>query len=134
MALYVLSDICLLADVFQAFQNQSLNEDQLNLAYFVSAPQLAWNALLKHIERPITLITDPEMYRMIQPNICGGTCHASVCYAYANNKLMGLLYDPHLLTSYIKEVNAKNLYGWAMSQEMLDSDFEWVSDDECRSS
>ena len=40
MALYLLSDICLLADVFQAFRNQSLNEYQLDPAYFVSAPQL----------------------------------------------------------------------------------------------
>ena len=30
MALYLLSDICLLADVFQAFRNNSLDEYQLN--------------------------------------------------------------------------------------------------------
>ena len=78
MALYLLSDICLLADVFQAFRKNSFNEYQLDPAYFVSAPQLAWNALFKHIDRPIQLITDPEMYRMIQPNIRGGICHASV--------------------------------------------------------
>ena len=41
MALYLLSDICLLADVFQAFRNNSLDEYQLDPAYFVSAPQLA---------------------------------------------------------------------------------------------
>ena len=84
MALYLLRDICLLADVFQAFQNQSLDEYQLDPAYFVSAPQLAWNALLKHIDRLIPLITDPEMYHMIQPNIRGGICHASVRYARTN--------------------------------------------------
>ena len=89
MAVYLLSDICLLADVFQAFRNQSLDKYQLDPAYFVSVPQLAWNALLKHIDRPIPLITDPEMYRMIQPNIRGGICHASGRYARANNKLMG---------------------------------------------
>ena len=37
MALYLLSDICLLADVFQAFRNISLDEYQLDPAYFVSA-------------------------------------------------------------------------------------------------
>ena len=41
MKLYLLSDICLLADVFQIFRNNSLEEYQLDLAYFVSAPQLA---------------------------------------------------------------------------------------------
>ena len=88
MALNPLSDICLLADVFQAFRNNSLDEYQLDPDYFVSAPQLVWNALLKHIDRPIPLITVPEMYRMIQPNIRSGICHASVRNARANNKLM----------------------------------------------
>ena len=69
---------------------------------------------------------------MIQQNIRGGICHASVRYARANNKLMGSLFDPWLLISYIMEVDANNLYGWAMSQEMPDGDVEWVSDDECR--
>ena len=67
----------------------------------MSAPQLDWNALLKHIDRPIPLITDLEMYRMIQPNIRGGICHASVRYARADNKLMGSLYDPQQPTLYI---------------------------------
>ena len=88
MALYLLSDICMLADVFQEFRNNSLDEYQLDPAYFVSAPQLEWIALFKHIYRPIPLITDLEMYCMIQPNIRGGICHASVRYASANNKLM----------------------------------------------
>ena len=38
---YILSNICLLADVFQMFRNNSLNEYQLDPAYFVSSPQLA---------------------------------------------------------------------------------------------
>ena len=131
MAFYLLSDICLLAEVFQAFRNNSLDEYHLDRFYFVSAPQLAWNALLKHIDRPISLITDPVMYRMIQPNIRGGICHASVRYARANNKLIGSLYDPRQPTSYIMEVDTNNLYGWAMSQEMPDGDFERLSEDEC---
>ena len=72
------------------------------------------------------------MYRIIQPNIRGGICHASVRYARANNKLMDSLFDPLLPTSYIIEMDANNLYGLAMSQEMPKGDFEWVSDDECR--
>ena len=90
----------------------------------MSAPQLAWNAFLKHINQSIPLITNPEMYRMIQPNIRGGISHANVCYARANHKLMGSLYDLTKPTSYIMEVDAYNLDGWAMSQEMPDGNFE----------
>ena len=89
MELYLLCDVCLLADVFEQFRKTSLEEYQLDPAYFVSAPQLAWSALLKYINRPIYLISDPEMYRMIQPSIREGICHSSVRYARANNKLMG---------------------------------------------
>ena len=45
---------------------------------------------------------------------------------------MGSLYDQRQPTSYIMEMNANNLYGWTMSQEMPDGDFEWLSQDECR--
>ena len=68
---------------------------------------------------------------MIQPNIRGGICLASVRYSRANNKLLGLIYDPRISTSHIMEVDANNLYGLDMSQELPDGDFEWMSDDEC---
>ena len=83
----------------------------------MNAPQLAGNALFKNIDRQIPLITDPEMYRIIQPNIRGGICHARVRYARANNKMISSLYDQRQPTFYIMEVSANNLYGWAMSQD-----------------
>ena len=61
---------------------------------------------------------------MIQPNIRGGICHASIRYARANNKLMGSLYDPRKPTSYVMKMNVNNLYGWAVSQEMHNGNFE----------
>ena len=45
---------------------------------------------------------------------------------------MGSLYDPRHPTSHMMEVDANNLYGWAMSQEMPDGDLEWLSEAECR--
>ena len=62
MRLYLLNDICILADVFETFRANSLEEYQLDPAYYMSAPQLAWSALLKFIIRSIHLITDQEMY------------------------------------------------------------------------
>ena len=69
---------------------------------------------------------------MIQPNIRGGIGNASVRYARVNNKLMGLLYESRQPISYIMDVDANNLYGWAMSQKMPHIYFEWLSEDKCR--
>ena len=53
MCVYLLPDICILADVFEAFRANSLEEYQLDPAYYMSALQLAWSALLKFINRSI---------------------------------------------------------------------------------
>ena len=45
---------------------------------------------------------------------------------------MGSLYDFTKPISFIVEVDANNLYGWAISQEIPDGKFEWVSAEECR--
>ena len=77
MRLCILSDVAFLADVLQMFRYNLLDKYQLDPAYYMSALQLTWSALLKFIYRPIYLITDPEMYCMIQPNIRGGMSRLS---------------------------------------------------------
>ena len=80
----------------------------------------------------LELICDPEMYRMIQPNIRGGICHESGRYVRANNKYMGELYRPEEADSFIMYIDATNLYGWAMSQALPYFDFEWLSEEKLR--
>ena len=128
LKLYLASDVCQLADVFQNFRSMCSGNYDLDPAYFVSAPQLAWNSMLKMQNLELELISDPEMYRMIQPNIRGGICHASGRYARANNKYMGALYRPNEPESFIMYIDATNLYGYAMSQELPFSDFEWLTE------
>ena len=48
----------------------------------------------------LELISAPEMYRMIQPNVRGGICHSSVRYTRANYKYMGALYRPGVPVSH----------------------------------
>ena len=48
--LYVQSDTLLLADMFENLRNICLNIYQLDPVYFVSAPGLAWQGLLKRQE------------------------------------------------------------------------------------
>ena len=48
--LYVQSDTLLLADVFETFRKVCMKMYELDPAYFLSAPRLAWNACLKKTE------------------------------------------------------------------------------------
>ena len=80
----------------------------------------------------LELISDPEMYRMIQPNIRGGICHASGRYARANNKYLGALYRLNEPESFIMYIDATHFYGLAMSQALPYSEFDWQPDAQLR--
>ena len=45
--LYVLSDTLLLSNVFEIFRKMSIKIYELDPAYFLSAPIMAWQACLK---------------------------------------------------------------------------------------
>ena len=85
LELYLRSDVCLLADVFQNYRTNCKAYYDLDPAYFVSAPQLSWNAMFKSLKLKLELISDQEMFLMISPHILGGFCHACVRYAKAYN-------------------------------------------------
>ena len=88
--------------------------------------------MFKKTKLEVKLLSYPEMYRMIQPNIRGNICHASVRYAKAKNMYMGALYDPTKEDSYILYISANNLYGWAMSQALPKNSYAWLSNAEVR--
>ena len=110
----------ILTDVFETFRDVSLTQGKFEIdpAHNVSAPQMAWDAMLKKTDATLDLITDPSMYQMIEGGMRGGVCMISKRYARANNKSMGKLYDPRIKSSYITYLEANNLYGWAMSQPL----------------
>ena len=64
---------------------------------------------------------------MVEEGIRGGICHSIHGYAKANNKYMEN-YDENKESSYIRYLDANNLYGWAMSQKLPKNNFKWVED------
>ena len=122
--LYVQSDTLLLADVFENFRNKCIKIYQLDPAHFLSAPGLAWQACLKKTEGKLEFLTKNDMLLMVEKGIRGGICHAIHRYAKANNKYMNN-YDKNKESSYIQYLDAKNLYGWAMSQKLAVNGFKW---------
>ena len=122
---YVQSNTLFLADVFENFRNKCIEIYELDPAHFLSAPELAWQACLKKTEAKLELLTNNDMLLMVEKGIRGGTYHAIHRYAKANNKYMKH-YDKNKEYSFIKYLDANNMYGWAMSQKLPVDGFKWI--------
>ncbi len=115
--LYLKTDVLLLADVFENFVNISVNEFGINPLYCVSLPGYTWHCGLKYTEIELEYIKNPDMLLCIENNIRGGI-----------SSVMGDRYVKSNEQTKILYLDANNLYGWAMSQNMPYKDFEFVVD------
>ena len=127
--LYVQSDTLLLANVFENFRDMCIKVYELDPAYFVSLPELAWQACLKKTNIELELLTDYDMLLMVEEGIRDEIFHSIHRYAKANNKYMKN-YNNNEESSYIQYFDANNLYGWAMSKKLPVSGFKWIDNNE----
>ena len=123
--LYKKSDTLLLADIFENFRNECLETYQLDPAYFLSLPGLAWQACLRMTGVELKLLTDPNMLFMVEEGIRGGITQVSHVYAKANFKYMKN-YDKNEESSYLEYLDANNLYGCPMTEKLSVAGFNWV--------
>ena len=96
---------------------------ELNPAYFLSAPGLAWQACLKNTGVELELFTNIDMLLMVEKGIRGRMSQAIHRYAKANNKYMKN-YNKNIKSSYLIYLDANNLYGWVISQKLPENGFE----------
>ena len=125
--LYLKSDVLLLADVFEKFRSTCLKHYKLDPVHYYTSPGLAWDACLKITGQNLELLSDYDMLMMFERGIRGGITHISKRYAEANNKYMKN-YDPEKKSTFIQYLDANNLYGWAMSQNLPTHGFKWMKD------
>ena len=74
--LYVQSDTSLLADVFENSRDKCLDIDNLDPAYFLSAPGLSWQSRLKITGQTLELLIYENMLLLFEKGIPGGICEA----------------------------------------------------------
>ena len=128
--LYVLTDVLLLADIFENFRSTCHEQYDLDPAHYYTSPGLSWDAMLKKTGVELELLTDPDMHLFIEKGICGGVSMIGKKYASANNPYVEgyKCNDPHIYLTYL---DANNLYGWSMSRPLPQKNFlGWVTDDD----
>ena len=123
--LYVQLDTELLADVFENFRKVCLKEYKLEPCYFVSAPGLAWTAMLKLTKVKLELLTDVDMLSMFEEGKRGGISQAIHKYATANNKYMKN-FNKRVISTFLQYLDANNLYGWAMFKKLPIEGCQWI--------
>ena len=126
--LYVLTDVLLLADVFENFRTICLASCKLDPAHYYTSPGLAWDAMLRMTGVELELLTDPDMHLFIEEGIRGGISMIGKKYSVANNPYVEG-YDAKKPNIHIWYTDCNNLYGLAESQYLPRSDFQWLSQD-----
>ncbi len=64
--LYLKTDVLLLADVMTEFRRVCKKVYGLDALHYYTSPGLAWDAMLKYTKTELDLISDPNMYQMIE--------------------------------------------------------------------
>ena len=125
--LYLMTDVLLLADIFENFRDMCLETYKLDPAYYITLPNFAWDAMLKYTNVQLDLVYDLEMYQMLEKGKRGGMCGVSHKHAIANNQYLSN-YDENTPSSYITDIDANNLYGLAMSMKLPKNDLQWCQE------
>ena len=84
--------------------------------------------MLKMIGINLNLITDTDMYQMVEKGLRGGVSYIANRYFKPNNKYLSD-YDKNKDSSYLIYLDANALYSWAMSQPLPTGGFKWLKKD-----
>ncbi|XP_065667722.1 uncharacterized protein LOC136088013 [Hydra vulgaris] len=124
--LYNVSDVLLLADVFENLKDVCMKNYKLDPAWYYTSPGLAWDAALKKTKVKLELLSDYDMILMIKKGIRGGISLISNRLGTSNNKYMNDAYDKSKESTFIQYLDANNLNGWAMKiLEILEVDLNY---------
>ena len=111
--LYLKTDVILLTDVFENFRTVCMKAYKLDPAHYYTSPGLSWDSMLKFTKIKLQLITNIDMYLMVESGLRGGISVISQKHAEANNsEVEG--YDDTKPNSFITYLDANNLYGMYM--------------------
>ena len=123
--LYCHLDTVLLLEVLCDFRATIFKEFGLDSTRYISIPQLAYDCMLKTLDKPIGGMGDAEMILMCERNIRGGVSYINERHVQLSDyqDCEATVQDQLLYT------DANNLYSVAQSAPVPCGDFEWCADD-----
>ena len=117
-------DVLLLAGAFAKLRGSSFKNYELCPSHYLNTPPLSWDAMLSMTKVELELISDANMHFFFGKGAEGGAFYISNRYSQANNKYLKS-YDPKQESKLIIYLDAKNLFGYAISKFLLTGRFEW---------
>ncbi|KAK3107369.1 hypothetical protein FSP39_012926 [Pinctada imbricata] len=126
---YVITDVLLLADVFETFRDMTLKHYHLDACHYFTAPGLAWDAALRMTNIKLDLITDPNMYMFFECGLRGGVSMISKRQASANHPGVQN-YDSTRPNKHLIYYDLNNLYGGIMRMPLPIGMMRWLTEEE----
>jgi hypothetical protein len=114
---YLFADVILLAEVYTNYRKECMSQFGLDPARFVSVQSMTLTNWLKHISKPVGVLSDKEMYDFFRSAIRGGMCNVGEI-TYAN------VYGRK--GEYIIGLDMNALYPTAMLFPLPSDEFQWV--------
>lgn len=123
--MYLLADILLLADCFENFRSNCIEDYELDPIHYYSNAHFTFDAFLRFSGVELELLTDSNMYLFFSKGIRGGlSMVSSERYVQANNKYLDS-FNSQIESTYLMYLDCNNLYGKAMLQYLPYKDFKW---------
>ena len=91
--LYLKTDVCHLADVFQKFSNFAYKTYELDCRYSYTLPGCSWQCMLRMTIIELDLISDQDMYLFLMDSIRGGITVCNKKFSRADNKYIRIKHD-----------------------------------------
>ncbi|GFQ91679.1 c2H2-type domain-containing protein [Trichonephila clavata] len=130
LEIYQNVDVIMLAEIFLSFRRTSMQSYHLDPVHFITSAQLTWNAGLKISKVELQLLGDVNEYLWFEKSMRGGVCLLGRRHAIANNLYIAENYNKKLPSNYILALDAKNLYGFAISQFLPVGNFRWLDSEQ----
>ena len=123
--LYLKTDLCHLADVFQKFSNFAYEKYELDCRHSFTLPGYSWECMLKMTKIELELISDSDIYLFLMDTIRGGMTVCNKKYVKADNIYTRKKDESSNINKYLMYLDANNLYGLSMSKPLPYKNFKW---------